>query len=63
MTEIKVLPGGPYVIDSEDLVVIGGDGVARPMVDRPIALCRCGATSSEPLCDGTHTKIGFQRKA
>jgi CDGSH-type Zn-finger protein len=63
MAEIKVVPSGPYIVDGEDVVVIGRDGKARPIANRPIALCRCGATESEPFCDGSHTKIGFQLKA
>ena len=26
---------------------------------RPIALCRCGQSSTKPFCDGTHRTCGF----
>ena len=56
---IKITRNGPYLVEGEvDLFDSEGNKVA---VDRStIALCRCGASSSKPFCDGTHSKIGFQ---
>ena len=56
---IRASKNGPYIVEGEvDLFDTGGN---RITVDRPtIALCRCGASSNKPFCDGTHSKIGFQ---
>jgi CDGSH-type Zn-finger protein len=56
---IRLRRNGPYVIDSDDVTVIDWEGVEYPIDRRPIALCRCGASSKKPFCDGTHSKIGF----
>jgi len=41
--------------------VIGADGVAYEVRNR-VALCRCGASSNKPFCDGTHASFGFTDK-
>jgi CDGSH-type Zn-finger protein len=37
---------------------IDTDGSKFP-VEKRMALCRCGASTEKPFCDGTHSKIGF----
>ncbi len=56
---IRLRKNGPYVIESEDVRVIDWNGVEYAIDRRPIALCRCGASTRKPFCDGTHSKIGF----
>lgn len=60
MTTIRLRRNGPYVIDSEDVRVIDWNGVEYTIDRRPVALCRCGASTTKPFCDGTHSRIGFQ---
>jgi CDGSH-type Zn-finger protein len=63
VTTIRLRKNGPYVIDSDDVRVVDWNGVeykADKSDRRPTALCRCGASSSKPFCDGTHARIGFQ---
>jgi len=57
---IRPKPNGPYLIEGPvDVYDTAGNKIATD--DRPrIALCRCGASSNKPFCDGTHSKIGFQ---
>ena len=57
---IRLRKNGPYVIDSEDVTVIDWNGEAYPVTRRPVALCRCGASTSKPFCDGSHSRIGFE---
>jgi len=54
---IRISPDGPLYfrgqiqIDAEDGRAIFSDTHA--------AICRCGASQNKPLCDGSHSKIGF----
>ena len=60
MVTIRLRRNGPYVIESDEVTVVDWEGVAYPLERRPIALCRCGASSKKPFCDGTHKTIGFE---
>lgn len=59
MVTIRLRRNGPYVIESDEVRIIDWDGAEQHADRRPIALCRCGASSKKPFCDGTHAKVGF----
>jgi CDGSH-type Zn-finger protein len=59
MTTIRLRKDGPYVVEGDDVRLVDWNGVAYRSDRQPIALCRCGASSTKPFCDGTHRRIGF----
>jgi CDGSH-type Zn-finger protein len=60
MITIRLRRNGPYVVEGDDVGVVDWNGAQYRVERRPIALCRCGASTTKPFCDGTHSKIGFQ---
>ena len=60
MPEVKITASknGPYIV-SGLIELIDADGKTYPTKTK-MALCRCGASTTKPFCDGTHSKIGFQ---
>jgi 3-phenylpropionate/trans-cinnamate dioxygenase ferredoxin subunit len=59
LVTIKVLQNGPYLVDGDTATLVDWNGTAYPIRKRPFALCRCGASTTKPFCDGTHSRIGF----
>ena len=60
---ITVRKDGPYLITDVDAVeVVDHEGkvLERAAGKKNIALCRCGASTTKPFCDGTHSRIGFR---
>ena len=59
--EIKARHNGPYKVTGP-IRLIDADGNEYDLTDRegPIALCRCGGSTTKPFCDGTHSKKGFE---
>lgn len=58
---IRPLPNGPNEIRG-NLEILAGTG-RRVRQVQSVRLCRCGASSNKPYCDGTHTRIGFRSGA
>ena len=55
--EIVVIPEGPLWVTG-GIPIQRRDGKDLELRNR-VTLCRCGASSKKPLCDGTHKEIGF----
>ena len=56
-TSIQASADGPYLVTNASHL---NTWLGEPLPVRPqMALCRCGASATKPLCDGTHAKNGF----
>ncbi|HEX8679212.1 MAG TPA: CDGSH iron-sulfur domain-containing protein [Chthoniobacterales bacterium] len=55
---IDIIKNGPLIVKGE--VELRDSEGSRYPAEKRIALCRCGASTEKPFCDGTHSKIGFQ---
>lgn len=55
----KILPAdnGPLIVENPPALT-GADDVDTDGKTK-VALCRCGASSNKPFCDGAHAKIDF----
>ena len=62
MTErvkITALDNGPYLVKGP-VVLLDAEGNEFRVERSTVALCRCGGSTTKPLCDGTHSKAGFR---
>ncbi len=60
--KITLTENGPLKVEgTADLELNDHDGGPIDLGGRdPVFLCRCGASTKKPYCDGMHSKIGFQ---
>lgn len=56
---VTVYENGPLILRGE-FVLTGQDGQLIPPGRRTVALCRCGASTLKPFCDGSHARIRFR---
>jgi len=60
MTIITVRQHGPYVVEGSDVTLVDWNSQEyRPVNRARFALCRCGASTAKPFCDGTHSRVAF----
>ncbi|WP_052510740.1 CDGSH iron-sulfur domain-containing protein [Crystallibacter crystallopoietes] len=55
---VVACPNGPLLLRG-DVEILTETGEPVPRSRKTVALCRCGASSIKPYCDGTHKLIGF----
>jgi 3-phenylpropionate/trans-cinnamate dioxygenase ferredoxin subunit len=61
--KITATKNGPYQVsgDLAELELHDAQGNAYDLSgQKRLFLCRCGASTTKPFCDGQHSKIGFQ---
>ena len=59
-THISTYEDGPFLVTGGRFDLVDADGGEFPVEKETIALCRCGASTKKPFCDGTHSKVGFR---
>jgi CDGSH-type Zn-finger protein len=60
LTRISTYEDGPFLVTGGSFRLVDAEGGEFPLEKETIALCRCGASTKKPFCDGTHSKVGFR---
>jgi len=60
MAKITVRKNASLLVEGDDVTVVDWNGTEYPLAKRPFTLCRCGASTRKPFCDGTHSRVGFE---
>lgn len=58
-TIIKATEHGPLRVKGP-VTVVDADGTPYEITRKTFFLCRCGASSKKPFCDGSHDRVGFE---
>jgi CDGSH-type Zn-finger protein len=57
---IKVRHNGPYKVTGPVTIIDADENEYELPEGDSIVLCRCGASTTKPFCDKTHSQIGFE---
>jgi CDGSH-type Zn-finger protein len=57
--EIRIMENGPYKVYGPMTLLDHEGNQVEVREGKAVALCRCGASTKKPFCDGTHSRIGF----
>lgn len=58
--KITVRENGSYLVEGP-VRLLDADGNEYDIsAKKRVSLCRCGASTNKPFCDGTHSKMGFE---
>jgi CDGSH-type Zn-finger protein len=60
--KVSIIENGPIILDFKGPVSVNISGVTEEKTG-PIALCRCGKSSTKPFCDGAHRDAKFEAPA
>lgn len=58
-TQITVKDSGPFVVKGP-ITLTDAEGTDFTLDKEIVALCRCGSSTTQPFCNGTHRKIEFE---
>ena len=57
---ITVKNNGPYLVDGPVRLIDADGNEYQLAAGKKFSLCRCGASTKKPFCDGTHSRMGFE---
>jgi len=57
MTDIKLTPAGPIVINSKGVIKLTDTSGQIQYKDDVVALCTCGTSNNGIFCDGSHKAV------
>lgn len=57
---IRTIENGPYRVEGPARILDADGNEYDVSAKKRVSLCRCGASTTKPFCDGTHSRLGFE---